>query len=112
VNFVQHAGVEALQNTDEAVAEMVEAFADRREFMLDLLRDHGVEVPTPQGAFYMMPRVADDDAEWCEEAIETAHVATVPGSAFGTPGYARFSYANSKERLAEAVERLADADLI
>jgi aspartate aminotransferase len=111
VNFVQHAGVEALQNTDEAVAEMVEAFADRREFMLDLLRDHGVEVPTPQGAFYMMPRVADDDAEWCEEAIETAHVATVPGSAFGTPGYARFSYANSKERLAEAVERLADADL-
>jgi aspartate aminotransferase len=112
VNFVQHAGVEALENTDEAVAEMVDAFADRREFMLDLLRDHGVEVATPQGAFYMMPRVADDDADWCEEAIETAHVATVPGSAFGTPGYARFSYANSKERLAEAVDRLADAELI
>ncbi|SFR94124.1 aspartate aminotransferase [Halomicrobium zhouii] len=112
VNFVQHAGVEALQNTDEAVAEMVAAFSERRDFLLDLLRDHDVDVATPQGAFYMMPQVDDDDTAWCEEAIDEAHVAAVPGSAFGTPGYARFSYANSKERLEEAVERLADADLI
>jgi len=50
--------------------------------------------------------VDDDDQAWCEGAIEDAHVATVPGSAFGTPGYARISYANSKERIEEAVERL------
>ena len=112
VNFVQHAGVEALQNTDEAVEEMVAAFSERRDFLLVLLRDHDVDVATPQGAFYMMPQVDEDDTAWCEEAIDEAHVAAVPGSAFGTPGYARFSYANSKERLAEAVERLSDADLI
>ncbi|MCU4798929.1 pyridoxal phosphate-dependent aminotransferase [Halobacteria archaeon HArc-gm2] len=112
VNFVQHAGVEALQNTDEAVEEMVSAFSERRDFLLDLLRDHDVDVATPQGAFYMMPQVDEDDTAWCEEAIDEAHVAAVPGSAFGTPGYARFSYANSKERLEEAVDRLADADLI
>jgi len=112
VNFVQHAGVEALENTDDAVAEMVEAFADRRDFLLELLRDRGVSVPTPQGAFYMMPRVDDDDQAWCEAAIERAQVATVPGSAFGTPGYARFSYANSQERLAEAVDRLDEAGLL
>jgi aspartate aminotransferase len=112
VNFVQHAGVEALQNTDEAVEEMVAAFSERRDFLLELLRDHDVDVATPQGAFYMMPQVDEDDTAWCEEAIDEAHVAAVPGSAFGTPGYARFSYANSKERLAEAVERLSDADLI
>jgi aspartate aminotransferase len=107
VNFVQHAGVEALRNTDEAVAEMRDAFEERRDFLVDLLAEHGVDVAVPDGAFYMMLPVDDDDQAWCEGAIEEAHVATVPGSAFGTPGYARISYAKSTERLAEAVERLA-----
>ncbi len=112
VNFVQHAGVEALENTDEEVREMVAAFSERRDFLLELLTEHGVEVAEPEGAFYMMPRVADDDEEWCEAAIEEAHVATVPGSAFGSPGYARISYANSKERLEEAVDRLVAEELV
>ncbi|MCL9814942.1 pyridoxal phosphate-dependent aminotransferase [Natranaeroarchaeum aerophilus] len=106
VNFVQHAGIEALENTDEAVEEMVEAFAERREFLVDLLAERNVDVAEPDGAFYMMVPVDDNDQAWCEGAIEDAHVATVPGSAFGTPGYARISYANSKERIEEAVERL------
>jgi len=80
VNFVQHAGVEALQNTDEAVEEMVAAFSERRDFLLELLRDHDVDVATPQGAFYMMPQVDEDDTAWCEEAIDEAHVAAVPGA--------------------------------
>ncbi|WP_439026070.1 pyridoxal phosphate-dependent aminotransferase [Haloarchaeobius sp. DT45] len=109
VNFVQHAGVEALQNTDEAVAEMRDAFEDRRDLLVDLFAEHGVDVAVPDGAFYMMLPVDEDDAAWCEGAIEDAHVATVPGSAFGTPGYARLSYAASEERLREGVERLADA---
>jgi len=109
VNFVQHAGIEALRNTDDAVVEMVDAFQQRRDMLVDLLADHGTSVPTPEGAFYMMLPVDEDDQAWCEQAIESAHVATVPGSAFGTPGYARISYANSKERLREAVDRL-DAD--
>ena len=112
VNFVQHAGVEALENTDEAVREMCNAFEERRDMLVDLLRDYGVSVPKPTGAFYMMPAVADDDQAWCEQAIEDAHVATVPGSAFGSPGYARISYANSKERLREAVTRLDDEGLL
>jgi aspartate aminotransferase len=108
VNFVQHAGVEALENTDEAVDEMVAAFAERRDLVVDLLEGHGVDVAVPDGAFYMMLPVAEDDQEWCEGALEDAHVATVPGSAFGTPGYARISYAASEERLQEGIERLAD----
>src|SRR6056297_46469 len=111
-NFVQHAGVEALRNTDEAVSEMVEAFAERREFLLDRLAEEGVEASEPDGAFYLMIPVADDDQTWCEDALEQAHVATVPGSAFGAPGYARISYANSKERIGEAVDRLVEADLL
>jgi aspartate aminotransferase len=112
VNFVQHAGVEALRNTDDAVVEMRDAFEERRDFLVDLLAEHGVDVAVPDGAFYMMLPVDDDDQAWCEGAIEDAHVATVPGSAFGSPGYARISYAKSQERLAEAVERLAAHDYI
>jgi aspartate aminotransferase len=56
--------------------------------------------------------VADDDEAWCDDAISDAHVATVPGSAFGTPGFARISYANSKERLGEAIDRLDEHDLL
>ncbi|ELZ00391.1 pyridoxal phosphate-dependent aminotransferase [Natrialba asiatica] len=112
VNFVQHAGVEALENTDDAVTQMVDAFGQRRELVIDLLDEYDVDVAVPDGAFYMMLPVADDDQAWCEGALEDAHVATVPGSAFGTPGYARISYAASEERLEEGIERLAEEDYL
>jgi aspartate aminotransferase len=108
VNFVQHAGLEALRNTDDAVVEMREAFRERRDMLVDLLTDHGVDVAVPDGAFYMMLPVDDDDQAWAEGAIEEAQVATVPGSAFGAPGYARISYAASAERLREGVSRLVE----
>ncbi len=121
-NFVQHAGVEALRNTDDAITEMRDAFHERRDMLVDLFADHGKDVAVPEGAFYMMLPVTEDcealrasgtgdepvDQAWCEGAIEDAHVATVPGSAFGTPGFARLSYAASEERLREGVERLAE----
>jgi aspartate aminotransferase len=91
---------------------MVDEFEARRDHLIEQLADQGVEVPVPDGAFYLMLPVADDDTAWCERALETAHVATVPGSAFGTPGYARVSYANSQARLRSAIERLGDAGLL
>ncbi|WP_174256024.1 pyridoxal phosphate-dependent aminotransferase [Halorhabdus utahensis] len=112
VNFVQHAGVEALRNTDETIEEMRAAFEQRRDMLVDLFAEHGKDVPEPEGAFYMMLPVDGDDQDWAEKAVEEAHVATVPGSPFGTPGYVRLSYAASRERLREAVERLAEADLL
>ncbi|MFB6090543.1 MAG: pyridoxal phosphate-dependent aminotransferase [Halobellus sp.] len=108
VNFVQHAGLEAIENTDDEVLEMRDAFRERRDMLADLLAEHGVDVPVGDGAFYMMLPVDEDDQAWCSGAIEDAHVATVPGSAFGSPGYARISYAASEERLREAVDRLAE----
>jgi aspartate aminotransferase len=112
VNFVQHAGVEALENTDEAIEEMRAAFESRRDMLVDLFTEHGKDVTTPDGAFYLMVPVADDDVAWAEQAIDQAHVATVPGSAFGAPGYVRLAYANSEDRLREGVERLAENDLL
>ncbi|MFB6311675.1 MAG: pyridoxal phosphate-dependent aminotransferase, partial [Salinirussus sp.] len=111
-SFVQHAGVTALNQADEAVDEMVDAFQARRDLLVELLADRGIDVPSPQGAFYLMVPVDDDDESWCERAIEDAHVATVPGSAFGTPGYARFSYANSQDRIRDAIDRLAGEGLL
>jgi aspartate aminotransferase len=112
VNFVQHAGVEALENTDEAIEEMRSAFEQRRDLLLDLFAEHGKDVGSPEGAFYLMLPVADDDVAWAEDAIDQAHVATVPGTAFGAPGYVRLAYANDEERLREGVTRLAEADLL
>ena len=110
-SFVQHAGVEALENTQDAVDEMVAAFAERREFLIDRLTDAGVTVPAvPDGAFYLMVPVVGDDQDACTRGLESAHVATVPGSAFGAPGYARFSYANTLDRIDEALDRLLDID--
>ena len=113
VNFVQRAGLEALsERTDDAVVEMREAFRERRDMLADLFAEHGVDVPVGDGAFYMMLPVDDDDQTWCEEAIQDAHVATVPGSAFGAPGYARISYAASEARLREAVDRLSEGGFL
>ena len=111
-NFVQHAGVEALANTDESVEEMRRAFAARRDLLVDQLADHGVDVAVGEGAFYMMLPVDDDDTAWCERAIEEAAVACVPGSAFNAPGFARISYAASEARLREAIDRLVTNDLL
>ena len=111
-NFVQHAGVEALANTDESVEEMRRAFAARRDLLVDQLADHGVDVAVGDGAFYMMLPVDDDDTAWCERAIEEAAVACVPGSAFNAPGFARISYAASEARLREAIDRLVTNDLL
>ncbi|MFO7834655.1 MAG: pyridoxal phosphate-dependent aminotransferase [Halohasta sp.] len=113
VNFVQRAGLEALsERTDDAVEEMREAFRERRDMLADLFAEHDVDVPVGDGAFYMMLPVDEDDQAWCEGAIQEAHVATVPGSAFGAPGYARISYAASEERLREAVDRLVEHDYL
>ncbi|MFB6267613.1 MAG: pyridoxal phosphate-dependent aminotransferase [Halodesulfurarchaeum sp.] len=112
VNFVQHAGVAALEGPTDPIQEMVNAFDERRELLVDELADAGVDIEPPEGAFYLMLPVDDDDQRWCTEALEEAHVATVPGSAFGAPGYARVSYAASTERLTEAVERLASAGFV
>jgi aspartate aminotransferase len=111
-NFVQHAGLAALENVDEEIEEMVDAFEGRRDLLVDLLAEEGLDVPEPKGAFYLFMPVDEDDHAWCMDAIEEAHVATVPGSAFGTPGYARISYANSEERIREGIERLADAGFL
>ena len=107
VNFVQRAGIEALENTDDAVAEMREAFRERRDMLADLFAEHDVDVPVGDGAFYMLPPVDDDDQPWCAVAIEDAHVPTAPGSAFGPPGSHRVPSVPTAAPPTRAGDRLA-----
>ena len=103
----QFAAEAALTGPQDHTAEMREAFEERRDVLLEGLEDMGLEVPTPKGAFYAMPRVPDG---WVDEVIDRG-VVLVPGGAFGAggEGYARISYATDLETLKEAIEVMVAA---
>lgn len=93
------------------VAQMVAKFDERRRFILSQLEALGLETPRPRGAFYAFPRVdrwLDErgSAGFCEDLLESEKVALVPGAAFGDDRHVRLSYAVSRERIGEALERI------
>jgi aspartate aminotransferase len=103
----QYAAEAALSGPQTVVDEMVAAFESRRDLMLDGFEEMGLDVPTPQGAFYVMPRVPDG---WVEAVIDRG-VIVVPGEAFGEggAGHARISYATGERELTEALDVMAEA---
>ncbi len=103
----QYAAEGALTGPQDPIDEMVAAFEERRDVLLDGLDDMGLECPTPRGAFYAMPKVPDG---WVDEVIDRG-VVVVPGDAFGEhgDGYARISYATGMQELKEAIEIMAEA---
>ena len=118
-NVAQHAAIAALTGDLSAVAEMRSAFDRRRRLIVSMLGDiDGVVCPEPQGAFYAYPSVKGllgreiggvtptTSAELAELLLEQAEVAAVPGEAFGSPGYLRFSYALGDDDLVEGIGRL------
>ncbi len=103
----QYAAEAALTGPQEPVQEMVDAFEQRRDVVLDGLEDAGLTVPKPEGAFYVMPKVPEG---WCEAVLDRG-VIVVPGDAFGAngEGYARLSYATGMEELKEALAIIDEA---
>lgn len=107
----QYAAVEALRNGDGDVAEMKEAYDQRRRFLVKSLRDMGFDCYEPQGAFYVFPSIKKfgmTSEEFALRLLEEEKVAVVPGDAFGAcgEGYLRISYAYSLEDLKHALERI------
>jgi aspartate aminotransferase len=98
----QVAAEAALSGPQDRVGEMVGAFRERRDVLLDGLSDMGLETPTPEGAFYVMPRVPEG---WVDAVLDHG-VVVVPGEAFGDrgAGHARISYAADIEQVKEAIE--------
>ena len=98
----QYAAEAALTGPQGVVDEMRETFEERRNLLLDRFTEMGVEVPTPKGAFYAMPKVPEGFVDACVDR----GVIVVPGEAFGDggAGHARLSYANDTESLREALD--------
>jgi aspartate aminotransferase len=101
---------------------MVDTFAGRREKMVGWINEiPGFELDTPPGAFYVFPRVSEllgkkfggktieTSLDLSMYLLEEGLVSTVPGDAFGLPGYIRFSYAAAETDLQEAVRRVKEA---
>lgn len=110
--FTQFAGLEALQGNQSKPEEMIEVFRQRRDFIVKGLNDTpGFHCRTPDGAFYAFPSVKKlgiPSKKLADLLLEEAGVACLSGTAFGAfgEGYLRFSYANSREKIAEALERI------
>jgi aspartate aminotransferase len=119
----QIAALAALTGPQACVAEMRQAFDERRITMVKMLRAiPGVVCREPKGAFYAFPdlsayvgkkspegTILDDDVQLCDWLVEVGKVAVVPGSGFGTPGFVRLSYACSMPNIEVGVGRLAQA---
>lgn len=114
---VQLAGVAALSpDADAEVASMNELYRRRRNLVCEALAKIGVHVAPPRGTIYVwapIPAGFDSSVAYCEHVLEQAAVVISPGSAYGSSGegWFRISLTTPDDRLAEAVERLAAANL-
>lgn len=124
-SIAQKASVAALlqdPKNSEELKGMVAIFRQRRDMMLDLLREiPGLKVNVPTGAFYIFPNIkgligkqfngkkitcGDDLANFL---LDEAHVALVGGDSFGDPESIRISYATSEDKLRESARRIKEA---
>ncbi len=104
------------------IKPMQQAFLKRRDLVLSMMKEiPGLKTNTPQGAFYVYPEVTyyfgkqfgnykiNNASDLSMFLLEEAHVALVPGAAFGADNYIRFSYATSEDKLIEALTRMKRA---
>ena len=110
--FVQFAAVEALDGPQDAVAQMVEVFHQRRDLLCRGLNEiPGIRCAVPQGAFYVFADIRGtgmDSETFCMRLLQEQHVSTTPGSGFGSAGegYIRLSFALATDKLLEGLRRI------
>ncbi len=111
-SFTQAGGAAALNESQDCVKEMLKAFDERREYIVNALNEiEGVKCLNPQGAFYVFPDISAwgiPSLELAKRLLEEAMLAVIPGAAFGADGNIRISFAISLEDLKEAVKRLKE----
>ncbi len=119
-SIAQWAAVEALNGTQDFIAERRQAFEERRDLVTSMLNQAtGISCPVPEGAFYVYPSVAacigktapsgnliENDEDFVKELLDAQGVAVVHGSAFGLGPNFRVSYAASVENLTDACEKI------
>ncbi|MBP6756246.1 MAG: pyridoxal phosphate-dependent aminotransferase [Bacteroidia bacterium] len=118
-SITQKAMHAAMDLPSESTSYMRDAFLKRRNLVLDLMKEiPGFKTNIPQGAFYVYPEVSalfgksyngyiiNNATDLSLYLLDEAHVALVPGAAFGDDKYIRFSYATSEDKLTEALKRM------
>jgi aspartate aminotransferase len=114
-SIAQKAAVEALSGPQDSVAMMLAEYRRRRDFVVQRLRAiPGVTCAEPRGAFYVYPNVGvalgksgmENTLQLAGRLLEDAHVAAVPGEAFGTDRHIRISYAASMPDLERGLDRV------
>ena len=121
-SIAQRSAITALTADLSPSFEMVKQFAERRKRVLELVAEvPGLKCFEPQGAFYIFPDVSSyygmsygetviqDANELCMYLLNTAHVSSVMGDAFGEPNCVRFSFANSMENIEKGWARIKEA---
>ena len=116
-SIAQKAALAALTGPDDCVIEMREAFRRRRDLAMDIVAAWPNAVcPRPDGAFYLFVDVSalyggavNDSTAMCSYLLDEAHVALVPGAAFGDDHCIRLSYAVADDVLADALRRVGEA---
>lgn len=124
-SIAQRASIVAFDTDPQEIGELREmkkAFHQRRDMLSELLGTiPGLKANVPRGAFYVFPDVSyyfgksydngtvENAKDLCMYLLDRAHVAMVPGEAFGAPNCLRISYATSSERIREAVQRMQAA---
>ena len=107
----QYAAIEALKNGDEDVAQMREAYNQRRRYLIHAFKKMELDCFEPYGAFYVFPCIREfkmTSEEFATRLLQEEKVAVVPGTAFGDcgEGFLRISYAYSLDRIKIAIGRI------
>jgi aminotransferase len=110
-SIAQYGAYEGLKNCLKDVEDMKKEFIKRRDYVYKRLIKMGLETVMPTGAFYIFPSIKKyglSSEEFCERLLKEAHLALVPGSAFGPlgEGHVRISYSYSFDILKEGMDRL------
>jgi aspartate aminotransferase len=109
--FAQYGAIAALEGDPECVETMRQAFAVRRQAILDRLHDiPGLSCAKPDGAFYLFVNIASTNLsslEFCQQLLEQQQVAAIPGLPFGADDHIRLSYATDLDTIDKGMSRLA-----
>ncbi len=108
--FAQYGAIAALEESQDCVREMVQAFAQRREFMYEAIQAiPKLSCPKPYGAFYLFVDISKtgmNSLEFCNILLDSQQVAVIPGIAFGADRCIRLSYATDMKTIEKGMQRL------
>jgi len=108
---IQKAGITALNDVEDEVAEICDTFKERRDLCVEALNGMGWDLTPPKATFYIWAPVPKGctSEQFCSRVLEEAGVAVTPGNGFGAEGegYFRIAYCLKMDRLAEALDRIS-----